>query len=87
MEENIFLLIHRDDPVVMVSIDFLSGSILRVGPKCERELLPPGGSIDAQTLRKWWQRRAVPVNQGEIGHILVTYSHHLRKWGLLVRTA
>lgn len=70
MEEKNYFLMHRDEPVCMVSIDPLSGAMLRVSQKKVPELLPPGGCIDAQMLRKWWQRRAVPLKQGRIQPIL-----------------
>lgn len=70
MEKNMYILMHRDDPVVMVEIDQLSGAMLRIVKPKERELLPLGGCMDADMLRKWWQRRAVPIGQGKIRHIL-----------------
>ncbi len=70
MQENMFYLMHRDDPVGMVSIDPITGAMLRVSQKKVQELLPLGGAIDPQMLRKWWQRRAVPVSQGKIQRIL-----------------
>lgn len=70
MEETLYCLMHRDNPVCTVSIDTVSGAMLRVSKPTSPELLPPGGSIDAATLRKWWQRRAVPIGQGKIRHIL-----------------
>lgn len=70
MQEKMYYLMHRDDPVCMVSIDPITGSMLRVSQKKVQELLPLGGSIDTQMLRKWWQRRAVPMSQGKIQRIL-----------------
>ncbi len=70
MEEALYCLMHRDDPVCTISIDTISGSMLRVSKPMNPELLPPGGAIDAATLRKWWQRRAVPLGQGKIKRIL-----------------
>ena len=70
MQENMYYLMHRDEPVCMVSLDPISGAMLRVSQKMTPELLPPGGNIDAQMLRKWWQRRAVPLSQGRIRQIL-----------------
>lgn len=34
------------------------------------ELLPPGGNQSVQELKKWWQRRAVPVTQEGIERYL-----------------
>ncbi len=70
MEEKMYSLMHRDDPVCMVTVDLESGAILRVSKPISPELLPPGGRMDAAMLRKWWLRRAVPVSQGKIRRIL-----------------
>ena len=70
MEEILYSLMHRDDPVCAISIDAVSGAILRVSKPVNPELLPLGGSIDSAMLKKWWQRRAVPVGQGKIQRIL-----------------
>ena len=70
MQEKMYYLMHRDDPVCMVSIDPISGAMLRVSQKKVQELLPLGGRIDTEMLRKWWQRRAVPMSQGKIQRIL-----------------
>lgn len=69
-EEKLYSLMHRDDPVCAISIDTVSGAILRVSKPVSPELLPLGGSIDSAMLKKWWQRRAVPVGQGKIQRIL-----------------
>lgn len=70
MEETLYSLMHRDDPVCAISIDTVSGAILRASKPVNPELLPLGGSIDSAMLKKWWQRRAVPVGQGKIHRIL-----------------
>lgn len=70
MEEKLYSLMHRDEPVCAISIDTVSGAILRVSKPMNPELLPLGGSIDSAMMKKWWQRRAVPVGQGKIQHIL-----------------
>lgn len=70
MEEKLYSLMHRDDPVCAISIDTVSGAILRASKPVNPELLPMGGSIDSAMLKKWWQRRAVPVGQGKIQRIL-----------------
>ena len=70
MEEKMFSLMHRDDPVCAITIDAVSGSIVRVAKPTDPELLPLGGSIDSAMLKKWWQRRAVPMGQGKIQRIL-----------------
>ena len=70
MEETLYSLMHRDDPVCAISIDAVSGAVLRASKPVNPELLPLGGCIDSAMLRKWWQRRAVPVGQGKIQRIL-----------------
>lgn len=70
MEEKFYSLMHRDDPVCAISIDTVSGAILRASKSMNPELLPLGGSIDSAMLKRWWQRRAVPVGQGKIQRIL-----------------
>ncbi len=70
MEEKLFTLMHRNDPVCSITVDPLSGSMLRISKPTVPELLPLGGFIDADALRKWWQRRAVPISQGNIQRIL-----------------
>jgi len=88
MKELKFILMHKDDPVCALTIDESSGVILRVSKPTDPELLPPGGNIDAEKLRNWWQRRAVPVSQGRIMHILEkagissTQAYLVRNWGL-----
>ena len=70
MGETFYSLMHRDDAVCAISIDPVSGAILRASKPVNPELLPLGGCIDSATLKKWWQRRAVPVGQGKIQRIL-----------------
>lgn len=65
-----YSLMHRDDPVCAITIDAASGAILRVSKPVHPELLPLGGCIDSAMLKKWWQRRAVPIGQGRIQKIL-----------------
>ena len=70
MDKKQYLLMHRDEIVCSVLIDPITGSILKASRPSSPELLPLGGSIDSTMLRKWWQRRAVPVSQGNIRRIL-----------------
>lgn len=65
-----FSLMHQDDPVCAITIDAVSGAILRAAKPTNPELLPLGGNIDSAMLKKWWQQRAVPVGQGKIQRIL-----------------
>ena len=70
MDKKQYHLMHRDEVVCSVLIDPISGAILKASRPSTPELLPLGGSIDSAMLRKWWQRRAVPVSQGNIRRIL-----------------
>ena len=69
-EQRLYYLMHRDHPVCTVTIDMLSGQILRATEPKDRDLLPPGGNMDVEALRNWWHRRAVPVTQRNIRQIL-----------------
>ena len=88
MEELKFVLMHKNDPVCAITIHENTGVILRVSKPVNPELLPLGGNTDAEKLRKWWQRRAVPVGQGKILHILEklgissTQEYLVKNWGL-----
>lgn len=64
-----FVLKHRDDEVAKLKIDLLDGAIRKVSV-LNPELLPPGGNMSADELRKWWMRRAVPQLRGNIGNVL-----------------
>ena len=70
MAEQSYGLMHKDDVVASLQLDDLSGAILKVTPGTNPELLPLGGSQGADSLRKWWLRRAVPISQGNIAALL-----------------
>ena len=70
MAELHYNLMHKDELVVAITLDDLSGAILKVTPGTNPELLPLGGSQGADSLRKWWLRRAVPISQGNIAALL-----------------
>ena len=70
MAEQEYDLMHKDDVVASLQLDDLSGAILKVTPGANPELLPLGGSQGADSLRKWWLRRAVPISQGNIAALL-----------------
>ena len=70
MAEQGYDLMHKDELVVAITLDDLSGAILKVTPSANPELLPLGGSQGADSLRKWWLRRAVPISQGNIAALL-----------------
>ena len=70
MDDLYFFLMHGNDIICPVTVDPVTGTMLKVGKPGDPELLPPGGCTDAAALRKWWQRRAVPKSQGNIQFIL-----------------
>ena len=70
MSELAYYLMHKDDVVASVTIDGVTGAMLRVSPKTQAELLPLGGRKSPDELRSWWQRRAVPVSQGIVQRFL-----------------
>ena len=72
MSQSLYYLMHRDDAVCVVSIDTVSGEMLRAARIHNPELLPLGGRIDTESLRRWWHRRAVPISQGKIRLLLNT---------------
>lgn len=57
VDEKMYSLMHRDEPVCAITIDTVSGAIHRVSKPVNPELLPLGGCIDSAMLKKWWQRR------------------------------
>lgn len=65
-----YCLMHQNDPVCAIAIDFASGAMLRASSPINPELLPLGGCMNSAMLKKWWQRRAVPISQGKIQRIL-----------------
>ncbi len=79
MSERQYFLMHQDDVVCAVSIDIVSGVILRVSRPKNPELLPLGGSAGADALRRWWLRRAVPMSRDRIrallSHLGLTSAH------------
>ena len=87
MAEQGYDLMHKNDVVASLQLDDLSGAILKVTPSASPELLPLGGSQGADSLRKWWLRRAVPISQGNIAALLQQEGipsgiHAARKTGL-----
>lgn len=70
MSEQTYFLMHKNDVATTVTIDDVTGAMLRVSPQMQLELLPLGGRKSADELRSWWQRRAVPVSQGIVQRYL-----------------
>ena len=70
-----YYLMHRDDIVTAVMIDPISGSIVKAANTTNKQLLPPGGNLSADSLKRWRARRAVPVSQGKMDKLL-------KEWGI-----
>ncbi|MBP5254072.1 MAG: excisionase [Lachnospiraceae bacterium] len=70
MSEQAYYLMHKNDVAASVTIDDVTGAMLRVSPKTQPELLPLGGRGSVDDLRRWWQRRAVPASQGVVRRFL-----------------
>ncbi len=68
--KDMYYLMHENDVAAMVKLDEISGSMVEVSSRVRTELLPPGGNLSRDALKKWWSRRAVPVSQGNIESIL-----------------
>ena len=68
--EKIYYLMHCNDIVTTLSFDEITGNIVSVGKSKDEKLLPLGGNRTQDDLKKWWERRAVPLKQGNIKHLL-----------------
>lgn len=64
-KDDLFLLKHGDKTAASLNIDLLDGAVRKVQILNE-ELLPPGGNLSVDDLRRWWMRRAVPQLRGNI---------------------
>ena len=53
MSEQTYFLMHRDDIAATVTIDDLTGTMLKVSPKNQTELIPLGGCKSPDELRIW----------------------------------
>ena len=69
-ELKVYYMMHRDEIVTTLAFDEVSGHIIRVGKKMNRELLPLGANLSSKDLKEWWSRRAVPLEQGDIRNLL-----------------
>lgn len=68
--EKVYYLMHGNDVVTTVTFDEITGSMLSVDKHSGQEILPFGGKRSETDLKKWWQRRAVPLYQGNTQLIL-----------------
>lgn len=64
--ENVYFLMHGNDVVTTLEMERVSGSIIKVASKIQKDLLPLGGNLSSDDLKSWWKRRAVPINQGNM---------------------
>lgn len=86
--ERAYYLMHRNDIVASMTFDEETGKIQKVKEIVNPELLPPGTSQSVKELVRWWERRAVPLAQGNIKQFLrenqipTTQNYLLRNLGL-----
>lgn len=65
-DEVPYLLMHKDRQVASLIIEPVTGSIISVPEVFDADHLPVGAQGPAALLKAWWQRRAVPITQGDI---------------------
>ena len=86
--ELLYYLMHENEIVCLLFMDEISGQIIKTGTRVNQKLLPPGGNQSPQELKKWWNRRAVPVSQGNMrqilrqNHIFNTQNYLLKNLGV-----
>lgn len=68
--QNLYYLMHRNDVVTGLELEPVSGSIIKISKKQNKDLLPPGAGVSSDMLKRWWKNRAVPIEQGNIEKIL-----------------
>ncbi len=73
-DEIIYYLMHKNEVVTVLTIERISGSIVKVSNNVKKELLPLGGKHSQSDLKKWWERRAVPLSQGNMERILINHN-------------
>ena len=66
-----YYLMHKNEVVVSLLMEEENGSILNISSEGNCDLLPLGGNISPKDLKCWWERRAVPVSQGNMKRILM----------------
>lgn len=69
-DEQPYFLMHKDDAVAGLVMEPVSGAIISVNQVIDRRLLPPGAEDADLGLKRWWNRRAVPITQSGISEIL-----------------
>ena len=74
--KNLFYLMHNNDIVTTIDIDSETGDYTKIAPRVNLDLLPLGGNMSPQELRNWWNRRAVPMSQGNVENFLASNGIH-----------
>lgn len=69
-DEVPYILMHKDRKVASLLIEPVSGSVISVPEVFDAERLPLGAQGPSAMLKAWWQRRAVPITQGNIQLVL-----------------
>lgn len=70
-----YILMHKNVPVVELSLDMASGTISAIGTVYSANHVPVGipvknGVIDRVALNEWWKNRAIPASRDGIRHVL-----------------
>lgn len=69
-DEQPYVLMHRDTQVASLVMEPETGALISVSDIYEKNWLPIGARGPAGSLKGWWQRRAVPITQGNMREIL-----------------
>lgn len=69
-DEHPYILMHKDTNVASLVIEPVSGAVVSVSEIYNKELIPLGAQGSADGIKAWWQRRAVPITQGNMRKIL-----------------
>lgn len=70
-----YILMHKDIPVVLLTIDEATGNIIKIGALYSKEHLPVGipvkrGKVDSYDLKFWWNERSIPIGRDGIELVL-----------------
>lgn len=70
-----YILMHRDIEVVQLTLDQITGTIVKVGTVFNEAHIPVGigvrrGRVNRATLNEWWIGRSIPVSRAGLKHLL-----------------
>lgn len=70
-----YILMHRNIEVVQLTLDQITGTIVKVGTVFNDAHIPVGigirrGIVDRATLNEWWIGRSIPVSRAGLKHLL-----------------